>query len=142
MLVGDLALASAAAFSGAGFYINFAEQPARLKLDDQSLLVQWKPAYKRGAIMQSTLAVLGFGLGAGAWWLGGQPAFLVGAVLMMANWPWTLLVVMPTNRALMATEATTAGSVSRALLVRWNKLHAVRTVLGSAATILFLWALS
>jgi hypothetical protein len=142
MLVGGLALASAAAFSGAAFYVNFAEQPARLKLDDQSLLVQWKPAYKRGAMMQSTLALLGFVLGVGAWWLERRPGFLVGAVLMLANWPWTLLVVMPTNRALMTTEATTAGAASRALLVRWNKLHAVRTGMGSAATVLFLWALS
>ena len=90
MLIGDLALVSAALFTGAAFYVNFAEQPARLKLDDRSLLAQWKPAYKRGYIMQSTLAIIGFVLGAAAWWLSGILAFLLGAVLMLANWPWTL----------------------------------------------------
>jgi hypothetical protein len=113
MLIGDLALVSAALFTGAAFYVNFAEQPARLKLDDRSLLAQWKPAYKRGYIMQSTLAIIGFVLGAAACWLSGILAFLLGAVLMLANWPWTLFGIMPTNRILMATELQSAGSASR-----------------------------
>src|ERR1700722_386455 len=142
MIIGDLALVSAALFTGAAFSVNFAEQPARLKLDDRSLLAQWKPAYKRGYIMQSTLAIIGFVLGAAAWWLSGILAFLLGAVLMLANWPWTLFGIMPTNRILMATELQSAGSASRALLLKWNSLHAVRTGLGAAATLSFLWALA
>jgi hypothetical protein len=142
MLIGDLALVSAALFTGAAFYINFAEQPARLQLDDRSLLAQWKPAYKRGYVMQSTLAIVGFVLGAAAWWLTGVLGFLLGAVLMLLNWPWTLLGIMPTNRILMATDPTSAGSASRALLVKWNGLHAVRTGLGAGAILSFLWALA
>ncbi len=141
MLIGNLALVSAALFTGAAFYVNFAEQPARLELDDRSLLLQWKPAYKRGYVMQATLAVLGFVLGASAWWLSGILAFLVGAVLMLANWPWTLLAITPTNRVLMETDPASAGGASRALLVNWNRLHAVRTGLGALATLSFLWAL-
>ena len=142
MLIGDLALVSAALFTGAAFYVNFAEQPARLMLDDRSLLAQWKPAYKRGTVMQSTLAIVGFVLGATAWWLSGILAFLVGAVLMLANWPWTLLMIMPTNRVLMATDLASTGLASRALLLKWNNLHAVRTGLGAAATLSFLRAVA
>jgi hypothetical protein len=71
MLVGHLALIAAALFTGAAFYVNFAEQPARLCLDDRSLLAEWKPAYKRGTSMQATLAIVGFLLGVLAWWLTG-----------------------------------------------------------------------
>lgn len=142
MLVGDLALVSAALFTGAAFYVNFAEQPARLNLDDRSLLVQWKPAYKRGTFMQSTLAIIGFVLGIAAWWLSGVVVFILGAVLMLANWPWTLLFIMPTNRSLMATDPASAGNATRALLTKWNSLHAIRTGLGAAATLSFLWALA
>ena len=141
MLTGDLALVSAALFTGAAFYINVAEQPARLTLDDRSLLMQWKPSYQRGFAMQSTLAVVGFVLGVAAWWSSGKAGFLLGGVLMVANWPWTMLAIMPTNRVLIATDPNQAGSETRQLLKKWNVLHAVRTGLGALAILSFLWAL-
>lgn len=141
MFVGNLALVSAALFTGAAFYINFAEHPARMGLEDRPLLAQWKPSYKRGFAMQSALAIVGFLLGLAAWWITGRLAFALGGLLMIANWPWTLLGILPTNHVLMATDLTSAGSETRALLMRWNHLHAVRTGLGALATVLFLYAL-
>lgn len=60
---------------------------------------------------------------------------------MLANWPWTLIVIMPTNRILMATDPESAGIATRALLAKWNSLHAVRTGLGVGGVVSFLWAL-
>ncbi|HEV7372362.1 DUF1772 domain-containing protein [Arenibaculum sp.] len=140
MLAGQLALVAAAVFAGAALYINVAEQPARLRLDHRSLLAEWQPAYRRGTAMQAPLAMVGFLLAAAAWWQGGHPGWAVGALLMIANWPFTFLVIMPTNRGLLAAEPATAGAESRAMVERWGRLHAVRTTLGFAALLAFLWA--
>lgn len=140
MLAGQLALVAAAVFAGAALYINVAEQPARLRLDPRSLLTEWQPAYRRGTAMQAPLAMVGFLLAAAAWWQAGHPGWAAGALLMIANWPFTFLVIMPTNRGLMAAEPATAGVESRAMVERWGRLHAVRTALGFAALLSFLWA--
>lgn len=140
MLIGHLALIAAAVFTGAALYINLAEQPARLMLDDQALLSQWKPSYRRGLAMQAPLAVAGCALGLIAWGQSTELGFLLGAMLMIANWPWTLLGIRPTNNALIAIDPARATPQARALVVKWGALHAVRSALGGLATIAFLWS--
>lgn len=141
MIAGQLALISAALFTGAAIYINIAEQPARLSLDDRSLLTEWKPAYKRGLAMQASLAIVGSLLGLWAWWRTGEWRWLFGAFVLLANWPYTLVGIMPTNAKLMALDPAQAGPESRRLIERWGGLHAARSTLGLAATAIFLWAL-
>ena len=140
MAFGLLALIAAATFTGAALYVNVAEQPARLSLDYRALLAEWKPSYKRGAAMQAPLALLGCLLGLIAWWQASHPGFFAGAIAMIAPWPWTLIAIKPVNDALLATEADQAGPQTRALVVKWGALHAVRTALGAVATVSFLWA--
>jgi hypothetical protein len=137
---GLFALTVAALFAGAAIYVSVAEQPARLMLEDRALLAEWKPSYKRGAAMQASLALAGFVLGIIAWWQASHPGFLIGAIAMIAPWPWTLLVIKPVNDALLATGPEDAGPQSRALIVKWGAFHAVRTALGVLASLAFLWA--
>lgn len=140
MMAGHLALIVAAVFSGAAIYVNLVEQPARLDLDARALLAEWKPSYKRGAMMQAPLALAAIALGLAAWWQTRNVLFLTGGIAMLANWPWTILVINPLNAVLMATEPEQAGAQTKALIAKWGRLHAVRTALGFAATSAFLWA--
>ena len=140
MLAGQLALIAAALFAGAAIYVNVAEQPARLLLDNRALLTEWKPAYKHGFAMQAPLAIAGFLLGALAAWQTGRWLWLAGGVVMLLNWPFTLLAIMPVNNRLMAVDADAATSEVRDLVRTWGRLHAVRSTLGAAATLVFLAA--
>ena len=134
------ALAVAATFAGAAFYINAVEQPARLGLDDRALLTEWKPAYKRGTLMQAPLAFVGFALGLVAWRLESEPLAAIGAVLIILPWPITFLIIKPTNDRLMATAEP--DETTRTLVRNWGRLHALRTLASAAAASLFLIAIA
>jgi hypothetical protein len=142
MTIGALALSASALFAGAAVYVSVSEQPARLRLDDRALLTQWQPSYKHGAAMQAPLALIGCILGLIAWWQTGAWQWLAGAVVLVSAWPYTLVVIRPTNNELLGTQLSNAGSRTRTLIERWGRLHAGRAGLGVLAMILFIWAAS
>jgi uncharacterized membrane protein len=142
MIIGALALSASALFAGAAVYVSVAEQPARLALDDRALLTQWKPAYRRGAAMQAPLALIGCILGLMAWRQNGAWQWLAGAIVLVSAWPYTLLVIRPTNNELSGTSISDAGPRTRTLVEKWGRLHAVRSALGVLAMMLFLWGAS
>ena len=136
-----LALVTAAAFTGAAIYVSVAEQPARLELDDRALLAQWKPSYAHGALMQASLALVSTVFGLLAFWMTRDWRWLVGALLILANWPYTLVVILPVNNRLKATPVEAANVEARDMIKTWGSLHAGRSALGLAATAAYLWAM-
>ena len=140
MIVGQLALIAAAAFAGAAIYVNVAEQPARLVLDDRAMLAQWKRSYDNASVMQAGLALVACALGVIALVLSHDWRWLLGALLILAPWPWTIFVIMPVNRRLKATAPDAAQSDTRASVEHWGRLHAGRSAFGISATLVYLWA--
>lgn len=133
-----IATLSGTIFAGAAIYISFVEHPARMQCDTRTAAMVWAPSYRRATMMQAPLAVLGGIAGIVAWWLGGVAAWLVGALFIGSVVPFTLIVIKPTNAQLMTQGHDPASAETRALLEKWGKLHAVRSVLSLAASLIFL----
>ena len=132
-----IATLSTILFAGASIYINFVEHPARMGCDTKTAVTVWAPSYKRATVMQASLAILGFLSGLAVWLLGGDVMWLVGAVLIGLVVPFTFIAIMPTNHQLLTPGHDLASSETRALLVKWGKLHAVRSVLSFVASVLY-----
>jgi hypothetical protein len=137
-----VATLSGALFAGAALYINVAEHPARLGLETRMAALQWAPSYQRATWLQAPLALLSLVSGTIAWWLGAGTSWLIGALLVGAVVPFTFAVIMPTNKKLLASDRDLASRETRELLVLWGRLHAVRTMLSLAGTVVYLSAAS
>lgn len=135
MIIQSIALLAAALFTGAAAYITLVEQPVRLTLPPAAMLEQWRMSYDRAAPLQAGLAIVSGAAAIWAWWLGGGPGWLIGALLILANWPFTFITIMPTNNRL--KKLSDAGN-AQPLIRQWGRLHAGRTALGIAATLVFI----
>jgi hypothetical protein len=136
------ATAAAGIFAGAAIYINLVEQPARLSCGPELAVTQWRPSYKRGAMMQAPLAVIGSLLALACWWAGAGSAWLLGGLLLLAVVPITLVVIMPTNKQLQSETLDRSSAEAERLLRRWGGLHALRSGLSLLAFLSFLLALA
>jgi uncharacterized membrane protein len=132
-----VATLSTALFCGAAIYINLVEHPARMGCDTKTAATVWAPSYKRATVMQASLAMLGFVCGVAAWLLGGSALWLVGAILIGAVIPVTFIAIMPTNHQLLEPGRDLGSNETRALLEKWGKLHAVRSVLSFLASVVY-----
>ena len=87
----------------------------------------------------SRLSHAGSGQRALAWYFLCEWQWMMESLLLLANWPFTMLIVMPANRRLMVLQPQHVGAESRGLLLRWGKQQADRSALGSTASLLFAW---
>ena len=133
-----LALFCCALFAGASVYINIVEHPARMSCGLEAAMNQWAPSYKRATWMQAPLAIVGSVCAFIAWLIGANGAWLTGAILLALVVPFTFVAIMPTNVRLLSSDMNRRPTEARLLLQRWNRLHAVRSVLSVAALATFL----
>jgi len=127
-------------FAGASLYITFVEHPARMQCDTEVATAEFAPSYRRATVMQASLAIVAFLAAASAWWLSRSPIWLIGGILIGAVVPFTLVVILPTNKKLLDPGISQDLASARNLLGKWGRLHAVRTVLSAVALVVLLLA--
>ncbi|HYN08301.1 MAG TPA: DUF1772 domain-containing protein [Vicinamibacterales bacterium] len=129
-------------FAGAALYISLVEHPARMSCGVQLAATEFPPSYRRATVMQASLAVFGFVFAALAWAGGASGWWLAGGITLLAVAPFTLAVMMSTNRQLMDPALDRTSEHAARLLTRWARLHVVRLGLSLIALPLFLFLLA
>jgi anthrone oxygenase-like protein len=129
---------TAGLFAGAALYITVVEHPARLSCGPVIAVTEFRPSYKRAAVMQATLALAGAVAAIARWAMGSTLGWLIGGILLGAVIPFTLAVILPTNKRLLDPSLSLDSLEITLLLIRWGRLHAVRTGLSVVAFLMFL----
>jgi hypothetical protein len=139
MISGTLALAFAAAFTGASFYVNWVEQPARLKLDDAALLSEWGPSDSRGVALLVGLALLAAIAGFIAYFDTQDVRWAFGAIVMILSWPYAFFLMSPLDNQVRSLRGGDVAA-ARALVRQWGIVESGLTALGAVAVLVLLWA--
>jgi hypothetical protein len=136
-----IALVACGLFTGAAWYISFVEHPARMECGVEVAAVQFSPSYRRARVMQASLAVVCLLSSVAAWLAGATFWWAVAGVLLGSVIPFTLIVILPTNKQLLSPTLDKGSRQAAQLLARWGTLHDVRSVLSGMAFLLFLYLL-
>ena len=140
MITDTLAILCAGGFAGAAIYITAVQHPAMVSCGAQVAVTVFRPMYRRAAKMQAALALIGMLAGVGTWAFRGGVVWLVGGLILGSVIPLTLFVIMPINTRLLDTELDITSAEADGLLAQWAKLHAIRSVAGGVAFIVFVIA--
>jgi uncharacterized membrane protein len=142
MILELVATACAGLFAGAAIYITFVEHPARLECGPELAVTVFGPSYRRATVMQASLAAAGLVVACLAWAQEGRIPVLIGGILLGTVIPFTLVVIIPTNKRLQDPNLDRGSNEAAALLRRWGQLHAFRSIASSLAFGVLLWNLA
>jgi len=88
--------------------------------------------------MQAPLASAGFLSGTAVWLMGAHFLWAVGGILLGSTILVTMIVIWPTNKQLLDPALDKDSALANRLLVRWGRLHILRTNLSIVAFLMFL----
>jgi hypothetical protein len=134
-----VAVLSCGLFAGASIYVNLVEHPARMECGTKLAAAEFAPSYRRASILQASLAALGLVCSIAAWLSGATFWWAVAGALLGVVIPFTLIVILPTNKKLLSPSLDRSSGQTEQLLGHWARLHAVRSLLSGLALLGFLY---
>ena len=129
-------------FAGGACFISLVEHPARLQCGVEFAIQEFRPSFGRAHRMMAGLAFVAFALGLTAWLQGAGLIWLVGGLLMVANGPWTAVLIRPLNVQLLDPGLNISSTRAADLIARWGRYHLVRSALGCTGFVLFVVGLA
>jgi hypothetical protein len=134
-----IAVLACSLFTGAAVYLTLVEHPARMECGVELAATEFAPSYRRASVMQASLAAVGLLSSIAAWLAGASFLWVVAGALLGSVIPFTLIVILPTNKQLLNPALDRRAAETERLLARWGALHAVRSFLSAMALLLFLY---
>lgn len=137
---------SGSLFAGAALYVSLVEHPARMEAGTDVAEKEFRPSYRRAAIMQPTLSIVAGATALAATLFVADNEHVVipmriGSAIFFSMPLFTIFAMLPTNKQLMAKDAVRTEKETAALLGCWGRRHWVRTELSILGTSLFLYSL-
>ena len=134
--------------AGGAFYITAIEHPGWMGADMITAVKAWKQTFNRAnniqpliSIFTTAAAIVTFVVD----WGTPKPSigWLVATICYLLVTPWTLFVMMPTNKELLETDkCIEKGEIwIREKLILWGKMHAARTVLEVSALAIMVYTI-
>jgi hypothetical protein len=136
-----IATLAAGLWAGAAIYIAVCEHPSTLKVGVEFATAYFKPMSKRTAPLMMVLAAIAGVAACTQWYYTGDSEWMIGGALMLAMFPLTGLLIVPTNIRLINIDAAAEPERAVHLHTTWGRMHLIRTVLGTIPFILFVLSL-
>jgi len=151
LLLDQMAIMATSLFCGAAVYVSLVEQPARMQVPLREAARQFGKSYPRAALLQPIYIATSCAASATRSLTtfpsvtlhrqskAMQQAHLVNLVMMGGCLMWTLVSMLPGNKALLAAEREPIPRVKQ-LLQTWGWKHNLRSVASAAALFVLLAA--
>ncbi|HUO53548.1 MAG TPA: DUF1772 domain-containing protein, partial [Rhodoblastus sp.] len=103
---------------------------------------EWAPSDRRGFALLGGLAVLTALSGLAAFAQAADFRWLIGALIVLASWPYTFFVIVPLNNRLLAASPAQPAADAREIVTFWGQLEWGLAALGAAGVTVFAWTLA
>jgi hypothetical protein len=108
-------------FTGAAVYVSLVEHPARMECGIELAAAEFSPSYRRGSVMQAILAAVGLLSSIAARLAGATFWWPIAGILLGSVIPFTLIVILPTNKQLLNPALDRRSAETERLLARWAR---------------------
>lgn len=127
---------STSLFAGNAIYVGLVEHKARMECGTRIAALQFAPSYRRAALLQVSLASIGFLGAVSSYYLDRDVKWLISGLLIVSVIPYTFMFMMPINRILLDPNNDTDSDNTKVLLDKWGRFHSVRSALSFVAMII------